>query len=318
MKFSVILPVFNRAHSIRAALQSVLDQTRQADEIIVVDDGSTDDIIGALSPYMSQIILLRQPNAGVAAARNLGVTRAIGDWLTFQDSDDLWTPGHLAAVERDLSNATPDVVVHLGDVLYTGNGYAKSLFEIKGLHFPEVRAERVEEPLSLVISGMTLQAAAIRTDVLTRLGGFDANMRMLSDTAFFCQIALEGTFLVTGDQVAHIRRIDGDCESISGLHRTNALYSCEMQIRVLERLLPRSLRLDQRAMVNRKLSGAEFRMAQVLMEVDRVAAWRVLVCSAKRHPSTLIGWSKALIAGVLGRMGYRLLQRRRRQIDRTI
>ena len=318
MKFSVIIPVFNRAHSIRSSLHSVLDQTRPPDEVIVVDDGSTDDLTEALAPYISRIVLLKQPNAGVAAARNLGVSRATGDWLTFQDSDDVWTRDHLASTERDLSSAAADVVVHLGDVLYTGKDYAEGLFDIKGLHYPSARAERLDDPLSLVISGMTLQGAAIRTDVFRRLGGFDTGMRMLSDTAFFCQIALEGAFLVTGDQMALIQRIEGDDASISGLHRMNARYSCEMQIRILERLLPRTMHSTQIAMVNRKLSGAYFRMAQVLTEVDPVSAKHVLVRSARQHPSILIGWGKALIAGLLGRSGYRLLRRQRRRIDRTV
>lgn len=318
MKFSVILPVFNRAHAIEAALLSVLDQSRPADEIIVVDDGSTDDIDASLSPYMSRIIVLRQPNAGVAAARNLGAARATGTWLTFQDSDDLWAPDHLASAERDLSNAAADVVVHLGDVLYTGKDYAEGLFDIKGLHYPSARAERVDDPLPLVISGMTLQGAAIRTDVFRRMGGFDVGMRMLSDTAFFCQIALEGAFLVTGDQMALIQRIEGDGASISGLHRKNVRYSCEMQIRILERLLPRTMTSTQVAMVNRKLSGAYFRMAQVLTEEDQVSARQVLLRSARQHPSLFVGWSKAVIAGIMGRLGYRLLRRRKQRIDRTI
>ena len=102
MKFSVILPVFNRAHSVGAALQSVLDQTRPADEIMVVDDGSTDDLMGEVAPFLDRIILHRQANAGAAAARNAGCVLASGDWLTFQDSDDLWEPDRLAVLDLSL------------------------------------------------------------------------------------------------------------------------------------------------------------------------------------------------------------------------
>lgn len=317
MRFSVILPVYNRAASLGPALDSVLDQTRPADEIIVIDDGSGDDIMAALAPYEGRIRILRQANAGVAAARNTAARAATGDWLTFQDSDDLWTPTHLESAARDLAQAGPDVVCHLGDVLYVGDGYAEALFAIKSRLFPEGSAERVGDPLPLVISGMTLQAAAIRRDVFNRLGGFDAGMRMLSDTAFFCQLALEGPFLVTGDTMARIQRLPGDTEAITSLQRKNALYARQMDVRLLERLLPRDLRPDHRRLVDRTLSGAEFRLAEVLHRTDRQAERRMLLQSARRHPRPLVGWAKAAIAGVLGPRGYRLILDRHRALDRS-
>lgn len=317
MRFSVILPVYNRATSLAPALESVLNQTRPADEIIVMDDGSSDDIRSALAPYAGRIRVLHQANAGVAAARNAAAAAATGDWLTFQDSDDLWTPTHLESVARDLAGVAPDVVCHLGDVVYVGDGYAESLFGIKRRTFPAGRAERLDDPLPLVISGMTLQAAAIRADVFARMGGFDAVMRMLSDTAFFCQLALEGAFVVTADEMARIQRLPGDGDSITSLNRKNALYACQMHVRILERLVPRDLRPDQRQLVNRLLSGAEFRLAQVLRRTDRRAALRMLMQSARRHPKPVTGWVKAGLAGVLGDRGYRLVLDRHRALDRS-
>lgn len=317
MHFSVILPVYNRATSLAPALESVLNQTHPAHEILVMDDGSQDDIEAALAPYAGKIRILRQANAGVAAARNAAAAQASGGWLTFQDSDDLWTPTHLESVARDLAKAGADVVCHLGDVVYVGEGYEESLFAIKARRFPTGSAERLEDPLPLVISGMTLQAAAIRSDVFARLGGFDAEMRMLSDTAFFCQLALEGAFLVTGDEMARIQRLPGDTDSITSLHRKNALYGRQMHVRILERLLPRKLRPDQRQLVNRMLSGAEFRLAEVLHRSDRAAAFGMLLQSARRHPKPMTGWGKAALAAVLGKAGYRRVLERHRSLDRS-
>jgi glycosyltransferase involved in cell wall biosynthesis len=335
--FTVILPVYNRATSLAPALESVLAQTHAPLEVIVLDDGSTDDLVTALLPYADriasgQIRVIRQANAGVAAARNAAATAAKGQWLTFQDSDDLWTAGHLAFVARDLAAAADqatadqatadratngDIVAHLGDVTYVGAGYAQGLFAIKQRPFPKGHAVRVSDPLPLVISGMTLQAAAIRADVFARLGGFDQEMRMLSDTAFFCQLALEGSFLVTGDEMAQIQRLEGDTDSITSLHRKNALYARQMHVRILAKLRARALRPDQERLVDRLLSGAEFRMAEVLRRTDRPAARRVLIQSARRHPRPTVGWIKAILAASLGARGFQIVSGKNRALDRS-
>ena len=306
MKLSVILPVYNRASSIDAALASVLDQTRPADEIIVIDDGSTDDLSAVLAPYGDSLRLLRQDNAGAAAARNTGAAAATGDWLTFQDSDDLWSADHLEIVERDLAGAGDDIVAHLGDVTYTGAGYAESLFAIKKRDFPCERAKRINDPLPLVISGMSLQGAAIRRDVFERLGGLDPSMRMLEDTAFFFQLALAGAFLVTGQPIAEIRRLDGDNDSITSLERKNPIYASQMHVRGLAALAARDLTPTQRGLANRTLAGAEFRLAQVLHPTDAKAARKLLWQAARRHPSPAKGWMKSLMAATLGPRGYRM------------
>jgi len=317
LSFSVILPVYNRAATLAPALESVLNQTRPADEILVIDDGSKDDIETALAPYAGRVRLIRQPNGGVANARNNAAAQAQGTWLSFQDSDDLWAPDHLETQARDLADAGPDVVCHLGDVTYIGDGYNQRLFGIKNRSFPQERAERVDRPLPLVISGMTLQAAAIRRDVFARLGGFDEAMRMLSDTAFFCQLALEGPFLVTGRNMCDILREEGDQNAITSMHRTKRLYAKEMSVRILDRIPQDRLSAEDRLMVRRMLSGAKFRMAEVLAETDGLAARKLLAVSAMEHPSPATGWTKAALGLVLGKRGFDMLNRRHKVLDRS-
>ncbi len=314
---STILPVFNRAASIGQAVQSVLDQTRPADEVIVVDDGSSDDLEQALDPFGDRIILIRQANAGVAAARNAGVARARGEWLTFQDSDDLWTPDHLQACCRDLAEVADDVVCHLGDVTYRGDGYEQRLFAIKGRSFPLDRAERVENPLPLVISGMTLQGAAIRRDVFMRLGGFDPEMRMLSDTAFFCRLAQEGPFAVTGVNMAHIERLAGDEMAITALRRKKRVYARQMALRVLEGIDQGRLTGPDQAMVRRMSSGARVHLATAMGADQRRAARSLIWQSAREHPEPLRGWLKAAAALCFGERGLMALQRGTDPLDRS-
>ncbi|HJL74527.1 MAG TPA: glycosyltransferase family A protein [Candidatus Marinimicrobia bacterium] len=86
---SVIIPTFNRAHTLPRALDSVMVQTLQSMEIIIVDDGSTDETNAVLADYPG-LCIISQDNRGVSAARNVGIEKAGGEWLAFLDSDDEW------------------------------------------------------------------------------------------------------------------------------------------------------------------------------------------------------------------------------------
>lgn len=99
-RFSVVIPTHNRAGHLAEAVRSVYNQTYPAHEIVVVDDGSTDDTAAAVEALIRDGIpvrYLRQPNQGAAAARNRGIRAAEGDWVALLDSDDTWLPGKLEA-----------------------------------------------------------------------------------------------------------------------------------------------------------------------------------------------------------------------------
>ena len=100
MSISVLIPAYNCSRTIQATLDSVLSQTLPPDEVIVVDDGSTDNTSAILDSYGQQITVLRQPNRGAAAARNALVKKAGGDLVAFLDSDDLWNPTYLEVQRR--------------------------------------------------------------------------------------------------------------------------------------------------------------------------------------------------------------------------
>jgi glycosyltransferase involved in cell wall biosynthesis len=91
---SLIIPAFKAARTIGAALHSALVQTLPPDEILIVDDGSPDDIAGAVEPHPS-VKVLRKTNGGAASARNLGIEHANGDLIAFLDADDTWEPSKL-------------------------------------------------------------------------------------------------------------------------------------------------------------------------------------------------------------------------------
>ena len=94
MKFSVIIPVYNKANTIAESLQSILAQTETDYEIIVVNDGSSDHLHDVLRDFPT-VQVIDQPNGGVSVARNTGIHAAKGDYVCFLDADDLWLPSHL-------------------------------------------------------------------------------------------------------------------------------------------------------------------------------------------------------------------------------
>jgi hypothetical protein len=100
--FSVIIPTYNRAMLVREALASVMTQTFTDYEVIVVDDGSTDDTAEVVADFGHEVLFLKQANCGPGAARNLGALNAKGECLAFLDSDDLWFPWTLETYRRVL------------------------------------------------------------------------------------------------------------------------------------------------------------------------------------------------------------------------
>lgn len=112
-KFSIVVPTYNRAHSVRETIDSCLDQDWQDFEIVVVDDGSTDNTLDVLASIEDErLVRVSQENAGPAAARNKGMRTARGEYIAFLDSDDTWYPEFLSSVAEALQ--------HHGDVVVYG------------------------------------------------------------------------------------------------------------------------------------------------------------------------------------------------------
>src|SRR5712672_3418309 len=107
---SVVIPAYNCARVIGDALDSVVDQNYPALEVLVVDDGSTDETCDVVARYGSAVTLIKQRNAGAAVARNEGMRRARGKYVALLDADDLWLPGKLQ-LQVDYLERNPDVAM---------------------------------------------------------------------------------------------------------------------------------------------------------------------------------------------------------------
>ena len=118
---SVVIPTYNRVHLLERSLDSALGQTLAADEIIVVDDGSTDNTVATLKSMYPEVKLIQQDNLGVSAARNTGISAARHEWIALLDSDDVWHENKLERQITALKDAPEYLICH-SDEIWIRNG----------------------------------------------------------------------------------------------------------------------------------------------------------------------------------------------------
>ena len=121
MQISVVIPSYNRLPTLIRAIDSVIAQTSKVDEIIVVDDGSTDNTATEISSRYPQLTLLHQANNGVSSARNYGIKQAGGDWIALLDSDDSWLPDKIQRI-RQAHQQNPEIHLFHSDEIWIRNG----------------------------------------------------------------------------------------------------------------------------------------------------------------------------------------------------
>ncbi len=172
-KVTLIIPTYNREKTIGYCLQSVLNQTRKPDEIIISDDNSNDDTINLILKLNigNLRILYSIKNTGAQAARNRGIKAAKYPWIAFLDSDDEWLPNTLETLVSKLSSVyfNPYTVVHSeGEILYTKTN------ERKLLKLPQIEGENVLDIL-LKKSGTMFQGMLTSKNALEKIGYLDEN-----------------------------------------------------------------------------------------------------------------------------------------------
>lgn len=170
IKISVVIPAWNAAMTIQETLDSIANQTRQADEVIVVDDGSTDDTQALIREHPLAPRILSQMNSGGAQAINIGWRAASGDWIAFLDSDDLWTLNWLAAVEQSLVVNNVDLVL----------GQLETFLDksISPLEAQQLRYQAHADKAYLI------GCSVFRKEALMTLSGFDPSFR----TGYFIEL----------------------------------------------------------------------------------------------------------------------------------
>ena len=165
---SVIIPVYNGERYLADAIQSVLDQTYRNFELVVIDDGSTDESAAVARRFGEAIRYVYQANGGVCKARNAGIAATGGTYVAFLDQDDLWLPEKLAEQVAYL-DSHPDIAAVYCQCKVTGEGWLRS-----DLYYTEV----VKDDIVGIMSGpcLLMTASMFRREVLQKLGGFDEGL----------------------------------------------------------------------------------------------------------------------------------------------
>jgi len=183
-RVSVIIPYYNRARFIDECLASVLAQTRPADEIIVVDDASEAAQRRHLDRHLPLIrIVDQQRNGGVSSARNAGIRAATGDWIAFNDSDDIWAADKLAT-QIDYVTRHPDCDgVHSAISVFREDGRVSVSQPVE----PRLTLEAALHDNMIRVQSLFIKSKAVRA-----IGGFDERLRCCEDDDFGIRLAAAG------------------------------------------------------------------------------------------------------------------------------
>jgi len=179
---SVIIPTYNRGWTLKEAVDSVLAQDFTDFELIVVDDGSTDNTQEILSSYKEDIIILQQENKGVSAARNRGIASASGQYVSFLDSDDLWLPQKLST-QIDFFNANPDALICQTEEKWIRDG---TFVNPKKRH-KKLSGDIFEQSLYLCL--VSPSAVMIKRSLFENTGMFDKSLPACEDYDMWLRVS---------------------------------------------------------------------------------------------------------------------------------
>ncbi len=187
-RVSVIVPVYNGAATVAAALDSILAQSFQEIEIVAVDDGSTDGSTSVLERYAPRVRVLCQENRGPSAARNLGVRSSSGDYLAFLDADDLWRPEFLQRSAAVLDSHPECVLVYSDLELADSTGAAMGARLIGKRDVPTLR-DMLDRLWPILPSSVVM-----RREAFDRAGGFPEELTSFEDVYFWLLAREQGEF----------------------------------------------------------------------------------------------------------------------------
>jgi glycosyltransferase involved in cell wall biosynthesis len=293
LEFAAIIPTFNRSRLVRRAIESALGQTVRPRQLIVVDDGSTDDTADMCRQYAGAIEYVRQPNQGVSAARNAGIRLVRHPWTAFLDSDDHWASTHLQKVAEAIDGTSGQAHVYFTDMaLPRGTGY-QTLWEKIRFRFPgPFLLER--DATAWMLSQRqpaALPCSVFSTDILRHSGGFDVRYRAMEDTELFCRTGI-GAAVCAVNTVGGFETSD-DLESnrLTRIVHSRSESCWEHECMLWAGLLVRfpGLSPDYQQALRYSLAVAHWRLSRIQWRCRRPArSARNLLESARAQPAFLL------------------------------
>jgi glycosyltransferase involved in cell wall biosynthesis len=306
--FSAIIPAYQAAGFIAGAIESILAQSLQPIELIVCDDGSTDDLARSLAPYRDSITLLRKENGGEASAKNAGARAASGEFIAILDADDVYLPERLEAL-AELSLRRPDLDILTADCLIIANGRVVRRCYHDGYRFETDDQRRGILERNFVGPGHM----AVRRERLLDVGGFDETFRWSTDWDCWIRMIFAGSRVgMVNEPLAEYRVREASLAS-------NRIRQFEAYVAVLEKATARSdLSAGERAVLHRSLADQHRRLAlrkaeEALAEA-KPEARRLALGVARDNGFPLETRAKAALAAVLPRVAGRRLARGRREL----
>ncbi|MAW94133.1 MULTISPECIES: glycosyltransferase family 2 protein [unclassified Leeuwenhoekiella] len=217
-KFSVVVPVYNKANFVKQTIQSVLDQDFTDYELVLVNDGSTDGSLQILKAFDApNITLLDQENQGLCAARNAGIQAAKGEIIALLDADDLWEPEHLQNL-FELSQNFPEASLY-------GTAYVELFQDAKPVP-PKINLRTSEQQLliedffeaSLFQPLVPPSSFAFKKEVVESIGGFDTTVTYFEDVDFYIRANLKFRMAYATRATMHYRFESENQVTHSNLH----------------------------------------------------------------------------------------------------
>ena len=224
--FSVVIAAYQAAETVGEAIESALAQTLAPLEVVVCDDGSTDDIAGAVAPYESDIVFLRQENGGEAAARNAAARAASGEYVVVLDADDLYLPQRLENL-AELARARPDLDILTTDALIEVDGLV-----VRRCYTDSYRFEAHDQRRAILRENFIFGHAAVRRERLLAVGGYDESIRWTTDWDCWLRMILGGSRAgLVAEPLSRYRLQSGSLSSQRESHISGRLQTLDKAVR---------------------------------------------------------------------------------------
>ncbi|HWT76038.1 MAG TPA: glycosyltransferase family 2 protein [Mobilitalea sp.] len=201
-KLSVIIPVYNTEPYLEKALRSIVEQTYENLEIIIIDDGSTDhsaDIYTGFAAKDNRIVIYKQPNSGVAYSRNTGLALASGDYITFFDSDDWLDKDAYQEILQLLEDTNTDIAMYGYVNEYDDNRYVKSRYDVIETEV-KTASELLEDMLLDRNAGFTCNKIFKKDIIQSRNIVFNTQLSLLEDFLFMVKICRSNPLIVCSEK----------------------------------------------------------------------------------------------------------------------